>query len=83
MLKQLLKLIPLKKAKLLLNLLDRDANWVEVLIEYFPSDNNIKQAYKIRIEAKGKVMTVNKSAKPMRLVPVRQYHVTNLIKIAS
>lgn len=82
-LKQILKLIPVQKAKLLLKILDRDMDWVEVTMEYFLPDSNIKQEYKVRIEVAGKVVTAGKSAKQMQLQSVKQYHVVNLSKISS
>ena len=81
--KQILQLIPIPRIKFLLKRLDRDVNWVEVFIEYLSPNNNIKQGYKVRIESKGKVMTAGKSAKEMKLQPVKQYHVVNLTKISS
>ncbi|MEM8828734.1 MAG: sucrase ferredoxin [Cyanobacteria bacterium P01_G01_bin.19] len=71
----ILQLLPLKKAKLLLKLLDRNPKWVEVEIVCYPQDLNNKEIYRVKVEAKGKVLTAGKSSKQMQLKPVTQYRV--------
>ncbi|MGD1920258.1 MAG: sucrase ferredoxin [Pleurocapsa sp.] len=75
----ILKILPIKKAKLLLQKLNRNPNWAEVEISY--STNDIQGIYKIRIEAKGNVMTAGKSGKQMQLKPVKQYATSRITKL--
>ena len=76
----ILKVLPIKQAKLLLQKLDRDLNWAEVEIAYL-GNNNIKKAYQVRIEAKKNVLSGGKSAKEMQLKPVKQYGIGRLKKL--
>ncbi|MEM8718467.1 MAG: sucrase ferredoxin [Cyanobacteria bacterium P01_G01_bin.39] len=83
LLRLILKLLPIKKAKLLLDQLDRDLNWAEVEITYCPQNEDFKEAYRVRIEAKANILTASKSAKQMQLKPVKQYSVSRIEKLAK
>ncbi|MEL6929144.1 MAG: sucrase ferredoxin [Cyanobacteria bacterium J06600_6] len=74
-----LKLLPLKIAKLLLRKLESDSQWVEV--EITSSNNNIQGAYQVRVEATRNVITAGKSAKEMQLKSVKQYTATKISKL--
>ena len=78
----ILQLLPLKKAKLLLQILDRNPNWVKVEITYYPQNRDIKKIYRVKIEAKNDVLTASKSSNKMQLKPVKQYQVSQIDKVS-
>ena len=80
LLRSVLQLIPIKKAKFLLKLLDRNLRWVEVEITYFDPNNSPKQAYRTKVEMIGNITTANKSTKDMKLSSVSQYSVMEIEK---
>ncbi|MFQ4144465.1 sucrase ferredoxin [Chlorogloeopsis sp. ULAP02] len=58
-----------------------EANWAEVRIHFAATDGSTSGIYEARIEAIGEVMSALNSGKPMQLKPVKQYHVSHLVKI--
>jgi len=57
-------------------------NWAEVHIDFINQARNIKGVYEARIEVNGYVMTAWNSQKDPLLEKVKQYRVSNLVKLA-
>ncbi|MBN3897490.1 MAG: sucrase ferredoxin [Nostoc sp. NOS(2021)] len=60
---------------------EENADWAEVRIDYAVTDGSISGVYEARVEVSGEVMSALNSAKQMELKPVKQYHVSHLVKI--
>lgn len=60
-----------------------DENWAEVRIDFSNQARNIKGAYEARIEVNASVMTAWNSQKDLLLEKVKQYRVSNLVKVAG
>ncbi|MEH2361085.1 sucrase ferredoxin [Nostoc sp.] len=60
---------------------EENADWAEVRIDYALPDGSISGVYEARVEVSGEVMSALNSAKQMELKPVKQYHVSHLVKI--
>lgn len=58
-----------------------DVDWAEVQIDFAVPDSGVSGAYKARIEVCGQVMSALNSAKEMQLKAVKQYRVSQLIKV--
>ncbi|ERT06764.1 sucrase/ferredoxin-like family protein [Lyngbya aestuarii BL J] len=80
-LKQVLRFIPLNKAKILRKKLEQKATWVDVRIEYSSPDDKVRGAYEARVQVNGKVLSLLKSGEQVKPKPIQQYQVSRLVKV--
>ena len=76
---KLLSLLPSQQLKFLINRLNKDINRAVIKIG-FESPFGYR-AYQARVDAKGEVATAIKSGEKMELKKVKQYGVTDLVKV--
>ncbi|WP_293165900.1 sucrase ferredoxin [Okeania sp. SIO2C9] len=71
-----LKHLSLEEAKV-------EANWALVQLEFIVGDDsNLKKAYEAKVEVNGQVMSALRSSDDMKLTPVKQYHVSSMVKVS-
>jgi hypothetical protein len=80
-LRMLLQGIPSKRLRVLLDRSKQDAAWAEVQIDYVTPTGQ-DGSYRARVEVSGQILTAIRSAEPLELVPVNQYRVSDLVKLA-
>ena len=60
-----------------------EANWALVRLEFIVGDNsNLKKTYEVKVEVNGEVMSALRSSDDMELTPVKQYHVSSVVKVS-
>lgn len=78
--RQLLRLIPSKRLRFILDHRSPGAKWAVVQIDFASPDGTIAGHYTARIEEHGQVMTAFRSGTQVKLQPVKQYRVTQFDK---
>ena len=78
----LLKQIPLKRLRFLLEVRNKEAQWAKVRINYRDPETDRSGAYEARVEAQGEVTTARRSGENMELETVPQYQVTQLTMLS-
>ncbi len=81
LLKQVLRFIPLAKAKILRKRLEQKSTWVDVRIDYTSPDSSVQGSYKARVKLNGKVLSVLRSGEQVKPKAIQQYTVSNVVKV--
>jgi hypothetical protein len=80
----LLQWLPSKRIQFLLKQrLTSAITWAEVRLEFMAPNTEQVQAYEVRVEAAGAVMSASQSQKKMEIKSVHQYRVSQLTKVQS
>jgi hypothetical protein len=80
-LRRILQWLPWPRLRLFLEHSKQDATWAIVQIHYQSADGTTRGIYQGKVSLKGQVQTAIRSEVPLRLVPVYQYQVTDLVRI--